>query len=134
MTTCFMGRLAEQWRVQMPSLLFNAACHAADVARYCSAADALTGRDDLQAKVRENLAAIELVRLADDLGFVVMAKADHIALTAFVEEVRDFRPTLYRDYRQDPQDREDDMMPFAELEAFQVDAEDLIGPKARAAA
>lgn len=56
------------------------------------------------------------------------------ALTAFIEEVRDFKPTVFSGRAPDPQDSLDDMMPLPEFEAFQEDAEALVGKKVRAAA
>ncbi len=56
------------------------------------------------------------------------------ALIGFIEEVRDHRPDVISGRRRDPQDDTDDLMPLPEFEAFQADAEKLIGKKQKVAA
>jgi hypothetical protein len=55
------------------------------------------------------------------------------ALIGFVEEVRDHKPEVISGRRRDPQDDTDDLMPLDEFEAFQADAEALVGKKRKAA-
>ena len=119
----------------MPILpYFVAASWLFEAARNATRADALLGRDEVEQRKAYDSAARYLSMAADDLGFVVMPKADHLALTSFIEELRDFHPTIFRDTNPDPQDCTDDVMPLGEFQAFQADAADLIGPKARVAA
>jgi hypothetical protein len=59
------------------------------------------------------------------------------ALLGFVEEVRDHRPEVIsgrHNGNRDPQDDQDDLMPLDEFEAFQSDAEKLVGKKQKVAA
>jgi hypothetical protein len=56
------------------------------------------------------------------------------ALIGFVEEVRDHKPEVISGRRRDPQDDTDDLMPLPEFEAFQADAEKLVGKKRKVAA
>jgi hypothetical protein len=55
------------------------------------------------------------------------------ALLGFIEEVRDHKPEVISGRRRDPQDDTDDLMPLPEFEAFQADAEKLIGKRKVAA-
>jgi len=56
------------------------------------------------------------------------------ALFGFTEEVRDHKPEVISGRRRDPQDDTDDLMPLPEFEAFQADAEALVGKKRKVAA
>ena len=60
-------------------------------------------------------------------------KAEADKQIGFIEEVRDYKPTVYRDQADDPQDRMDDTMPVGEFYAFQTDAEEIVGRKPKAA-
>ena len=57
------------------------------------------------------------------------------ALIGFVEDVRDHKPTIHsgRHKSGDPAWDEDDLMPLDEFEAFQADAEALVGKKRKVA-
>jgi hypothetical protein len=55
------------------------------------------------------------------------------ALIGFVEDVRDHKPEVISGRRRDPQDDTDDLMPLDEFEAFQADAEALVGKKRKVA-
>jgi len=110
---------------------FRAACYAQDLVRHATAADALAYLSADTAKARTADTVVDLIKTADALGFVVLSKADHVAMTGFLEELRDFRPTIHRSYRPDPQDHEDDLMPVGEFQMFQDDAA-LIGKKVKA--
>ena len=57
------------------------------------------------------------------------------ALLGFVEDVRDHKPTIHsgRHKSGDPAWDEDDLMPLDEFEAFQADAEALVGKKRKVA-
>lgn len=64
----------------------------------------------------------------------MMQQPSYDALIAFVEELRDHRPEVISGRRRDPQDDTPDMMPVDEFEAFQADAETLIGKRKKVAA
>lgn len=51
------------------------------------------------------------------------------AFVSFIEELRDHKPEVISGRRRDPQDDQDDLMPLPEFEAFQADAEKLVGRK-----
>ena len=58
------------------------------------------------------------------------------ALIGFVEELRDHKPEVIsgrHNGNRDPQDDTDDLMPLNEFEAFQADAEALVGKKRKVA-
>jgi hypothetical protein len=55
------------------------------------------------------------------------------ALIGLIEELRDHKPEVISGRRRDPQDDTDDLMPLNEFEAFQADAEALVGKKRKVA-
>lgn len=76
----------------------------------------------------------ELATLTDKLvdGHPLPPRLD--ALIGFIEELRDHRPEVISGRRRDPQNDQDDLMPLGEFEAFQADAETLIGKRKAVAA
>jgi hypothetical protein len=66
---------------------------------------------------------------------VLRLTAENEALTGFIEELRDHKPTIHsgRHKSGDPAWDEDDVMPVDEFTVFQDDAEKLIGKKRKVA-
>ena len=102
---------------------------AQDMARHAAIAEAMTAKDSAAADYYNALVRSSLADIVSEMGLIAMPKADHLAMTGFIEEVRDHKPSVISGRHmgnRDPQDDLDDMMPLAEFEAFQDDAAKLI--------
>jgi hypothetical protein len=73
------------------------------------------------------------VAVAMMAAFNAGGNEDSAALVSFIEELRDHKPEVISGRRRDPQDDTDDLMPVNEFEAFQADAEKLVGKKRKVA-
>ena len=114
-------------------MIFIASCHAETLSRNVISAAAAYRNDRAMADAYTAEAHGALVKYADVMGYVVITKAEHIALTGFVEAVRDHRPDVISGRAYDPQDDVDDMMWIGDFYAFQTDAEAIVGRKVKVA-
>jgi hypothetical protein len=63
-----------------------------------------------------------LIAAADAMGVVIIERARHDALLGFIEEVRDFKPTIIIGRAHDPQNDVDDLMTLEEFASMRADA------------